>query len=27
MLDNGATHETKAARAKKAWPELTVIPW
>lgn len=27
MLDNRATHETKAARAKKAWPELTVIPW
>lgn len=27
ILDNRATHETKAARAKAAWPELTVIPW
>lgn len=27
VLDNRATHETKAARAKAAWPELTVIPW
>ncbi|WP_159586798.1 nucleotidyltransferase family protein [Chelativorans xinjiangense] len=26
-LDNRATHETKAARAKAAWPELTIIPW
>jgi uncharacterized protein len=27
ILDNRATHETKAGRAKAAWPELTVIPW
>lgn len=27
ILDNRATHKTKAARAKSAWPELTVIPW
>jgi hypothetical protein len=26
-LDNRATHEAKAARAKSAWPELTVVPW
>lgn len=26
-LDNRATHEAKAARAKAAWPELTVLPW
>lgn len=27
ILDNSATHEAKAARAKAAWPELTVISW
>jgi hypothetical protein len=26
-LDNRATHEAKAARAKATWPELTVFPW
>jgi hypothetical protein len=26
-LDNRMTHETKAIRAKRHWPELTVIPW
>ncbi len=24
---NRAAHEAKAARAKAAWPELTVLPW
>lgn len=27
VLDNRATHETKAARAKALWPELTVVGW
>ena len=27
VLDNRRTHETKAARAKAIWPELTVVPW
>jgi hypothetical protein len=27
VLDNRLTHETKAARAKAIWPELTVVPW
>ncbi|MCT7378527.1 nucleotidyltransferase family protein [Chelativorans salis] len=27
IVDNRAIHETKAARAKATWPELTVIPW
>ncbi|WP_346772376.1 nucleotidyltransferase family protein [Chelativorans sp. AA-79] len=27
ILDNRATHEMKAARAKATWPELTVVPW
>jgi hypothetical protein len=26
-LNNRATHEEKSARAKRHWPELTVIPW
>ncbi len=26
-LDNRASHETKAARAKAIWPEVSVIPW
>jgi uncharacterized protein len=26
-LDNRASHETKAARAKATWPEVAVIPW
>jgi uncharacterized protein len=26
-IDNRATHEEKAARAKRQWPEITVIPW
>jgi hypothetical protein len=26
-LDNRASHEAKAARAKAIWPEVTVIPW
>ncbi|UJW87753.1 nucleotidyltransferase family protein [Devosia sp. SL43] len=26
-LDNRKTHETKGARAKTVWPELTVVPW
>jgi hypothetical protein len=27
LIDNRATHEAKAIRAKAAWPELTVLPW
>jgi uncharacterized protein len=27
VLDNRLTHETKAARAKTIWPEITIIPW
>lgn len=27
LLPNRATHESKAARQKTLWPELTVIPW
>ncbi len=27
IQDNRKTHEAKAARALKCWPELTVIPW
>lgn len=27
VLDNRAAHESKAARAKAVWPELTVVPW
>ncbi len=27
VIDNRLTHETKAARAKAIWPEITVIPW
>jgi uncharacterized protein len=27
VLDNAASHEAKAARAKVIWPEVTVIPW
>jgi hypothetical protein len=27
VLANRAAHEAKAARAKAAWPELTVLPW
>ena len=26
-LPNRATHETKSARQKTLWPELTVVPW
>jgi uncharacterized protein len=26
-IDNAASHEAKAARAKAIWPEVTVIPW
>ena len=26
-IDNRATHEEKAARARRQWPEITVIPW
>jgi hypothetical protein len=26
-LDNRASHDAKAARAKAIWPEVTVIPW
>ena len=26
-IDNRATHEEKAARAKRQWPEITVVPW
>jgi len=26
-IDNRATHAEKAARAKRQWPEITVIPW
>ena len=27
VLDNRPAHEAKGARAKSAWPEITVIPW
>jgi uncharacterized protein len=27
VIDNRATHEEKAARAKRQWPEITVIAW
>jgi hypothetical protein len=27
VLNNKATHDSKAARAKTIWPELTVEPW
>lgn len=27
VLPNKATHDTKAARAKAIWPEITVVPW
>jgi uncharacterized protein len=27
VIDNQATHEEKAARAKQQWPEITVLPW
>lgn len=26
-LDNRPAHESKGARAKSVWPELTVVPW
>ncbi|HTM76723.1 MAG TPA: nucleotidyltransferase family protein [Devosia sp.] len=26
-LNNRQTHETKGARAKAIWPEITVVPW
>ncbi|MGX5829614.1 nucleotidyltransferase family protein [Mesorhizobium sp. 43Arga] len=26
-LDNRKTHETKGARAKANWPEISVVPW
>lgn len=27
VLDNRATHEEKGARARRNWPEVTVLPW
>lgn len=27
ILDNGKTYAEKAARMKRHWPELTIIPW
>ena len=27
VLDNRPAHETKGARAKAVWPEITLIPW
>ncbi|UVK39459.1 nucleotidyltransferase family protein [Mesorhizobium sp. AR10] len=27
VLDNQQTHETKGARARENWPEITVVPW
>jgi hypothetical protein len=27
VLENRASHDAKAARAKAIWPEVTVIPW
>lgn len=27
VIDNQATHEEKAARAKQRWPEISVAPW
>ncbi|WOC16018.1 nucleotidyltransferase family protein [Pseudochrobactrum sp. MP213Fo] len=27
IIDNRVTHRAKAARAKKNWPEITIIPW
>ncbi len=27
VIDNRLTHETKAARAKAVWPEITFVPW
>jgi hypothetical protein len=27
VIDNQATHEEKAARAKQRWPEISVVPW
>lgn len=27
VMDNQRTHETKGARAKENWPEITVVPW
>ncbi|MDB5528750.1 MAG: nucleotidyltransferase family protein [Devosia sp.] len=27
VLDNRLAHETKGARAKTVWPEITVLPW
>lgn len=27
VLDNRPAHEAKGARAKAAWPEITVLPW
>lgn len=27
VLDNRQTHETKGARAKANWPEISVVPW
>lgn len=27
VLDNRNTHETKGARAKSVWPDITVVPW
>jgi hypothetical protein len=27
VIDNQATHEEKAARAKQRWPEISIVPW
>jgi hypothetical protein len=27
VIDNQATHEEKAARAKRQWPQITIVPW
>jgi uncharacterized protein len=27
VIDNQATHEEKAVRAKQRWPEISVVPW
>ena len=27
VLDNRAAHETKGARARTVWPEVSVVPW
>jgi hypothetical protein len=27
VMDNQQTHETKGARARENWPEISVVPW